>query len=261
MSTAKVMFLDLDIPDDDPLRPAKVYVSTAAPGFRIFEQQDTIEWESDYIWLVVVNEEDGLDFKVRQTTDGKREIQAFWKERELDATRLREYLEEDPAWEVFQLRATVLLQNRVEAQIETLRGAESIKREATVRDVPWRLAKRLRSLELDMLQRAASTFDSQVRAVTFFVYPAFRSGRLLHKVSGGDMSNFTESCATPCDFGQYLCGLESLNQGWQHALETSRLLFLHLHPRTQTWPTLTSHTESETPGYRRCATVFGTNWR
>jgi hypothetical protein len=176
MSTAKVLFLDLDIPEDDPLRPAKIYVSTAAPGFRIFEKHDAIEWESDYIWLVVVNEEDGLDFKVRQTTDGKREIQAFWKEQELDTTTLREYLEEDPAWDIFKLRATVLLQDRVEAQIETLRETQGIKREATVRDVPWRLAERLRSLELDMLKRAASTFGSQVRAVTFFMHPAFDLG-------------------------------------------------------------------------------------
>ena len=174
-STAKVMFLDLDIPDDDPLRPAKIYVSTAAPGFRIYEKEDKIEWESDYIWLAVVNEEDGLDFKVRQTTDGKREIQAFWKERELDTMKLREYLEEDPAWDVFQLRATVLLQDRAEAQIESLQRTEGIKREATVRDVPWRLAERLRSLEFDMLKRAASTFDSQVRHAISSRTPRFAS--------------------------------------------------------------------------------------
>jgi len=165
MTTAKVMFLDLDIPDDDPLRPAKMYVSTAAPGFRLFEQNGTVAWESDHVWLVVVNEEDGLDFKIRQTMDGKREIQSFWKERELDTVKLREQLEEDPSWDVFQLRATVLLQNRVDAQMETLKGSSDTKREATVREVPWTLAERLRSLELDMLERALSTLDSQVSVV------------------------------------------------------------------------------------------------
>jgi hypothetical protein len=159
------MFLDLDFQDDDPLRPAKKYVTTAAPGFRIFEKDDAIDWESDFIWLVVVNEEDGLDFKVRQTTDGKREIQAFWKEHDLDMTKLRGYIEEDPAWDVFQLRAIVLLQNRVEMQIETLRETEGAKHVATMRDVPWRLAGRLRNLELAMLERAVSMFESQVRIV------------------------------------------------------------------------------------------------
>ncbi|CAO2651989.1 Nn.00g002720.m01.CDS01 [Neocucurbitaria sp. VM-36] len=161
VTSAKVMFLDLDIPDDDPLRPAKIFVSTVAPGFRVFQKDSHIEWESDFIWLVVVNEEDGLDFKVRQTIDGKREIQAFWKERELDTMKLREYLQEDPAWDVFQLRATVLLQQRVEAQIETLQETETAKREASIRDVPWRLAARLRRLELEMLEHALATLERQ----------------------------------------------------------------------------------------------------
>ncbi|KAF2126801.1 SET domain-containing protein [Dothidotthia symphoricarpi CBS 119687] len=164
MISAQVMFLDLDIPDDDPLRPAKIFVSTAAPGFRIFEDKKngTIDWESDFIWLVIINEEDGLDFKIRQTIDGKKEIQAFWKDRELDDTlKLKEYLQDEPLWDIFKLRATVLLQNRVETQIETLQEMQSVKRETSIREIPWSLAKRLRSLELDMLQRAEATLESQ----------------------------------------------------------------------------------------------------
>jgi hypothetical protein len=164
-SSARVMFLDLDIPDDDPLRPAKMFVSTAAPGFRIFEREDTIDWESDYIWLVVINEEDGLDFKIRQTIDGKREIQAFWNAQELeDSSRLYEYLREDPAWDVFQLRATVLLQNRIDTQIETIQATQGFTQDLTIRDIPWRLAERLRGLELEMLEHATSVLDSRVRA-------------------------------------------------------------------------------------------------
>ncbi|KAH7385898.1 hypothetical protein BKA66DRAFT_440560 [Pyrenochaeta sp. MPI-SDFR-AT-0127] len=161
VTSAKVMFLDIDIPDDDPLRPAKIFVSTAAPGFRIFDEGNDIGWESDFIWLVVINEEDGLDFKIRQTIDGKREIQAFWKDRELDTSKLREYIEEDPAWDVFQLRATVLLQQRVEVQIEMLQGTQGVKPEVSTRSTPRTLAERLRSLELEMLERAVSTLDSQ----------------------------------------------------------------------------------------------------
>lgn len=162
-ASAKVMFLDLDIPDDDPLRPAKIFVSTAAPGFRIFDKDNIVDWESDFIWLIVINEEDGLDFKVRQTIDGQREIQAFWKENELDdTTRLRDLLQEDPAWDVYLLRAVVLLQQRVETQIESNRQAQNIKRTDAVRETPWRLAKQLRSLEVDMLERATSSLQSQV---------------------------------------------------------------------------------------------------
>ncbi|OAL44570.1 SET domain-containing protein [Pyrenochaeta sp. DS3sAY3a] len=161
-TTAKAIFLDIDIPDDDPLRPAKIFVSAAAPGFRIFEQDDDVSWESDFIWLVVINEEDGLDFKVRQTIDGKREIQAFWKERELETSKLHDYLQEDPAWDIFQLRATVLLQQRVKLQIETLQGAQgATSDDASVREGPRKLAERLRFLELALLERAVIVLDNQ----------------------------------------------------------------------------------------------------
>lgn len=162
-TTAKAVFLDIDIPDDDPLRPAKIFVSEAAPGFRIFEQDNDVSWQSDFIWLVVINEEDGLDFKVRQTIDGKREIQAFWKERELEVSKLHDYLQEDPAWDIFQLRATVLLQQRVELQIETLQGTQGgTTDDASVREGPRKLAERLRALELALLERTVTVLDNQV---------------------------------------------------------------------------------------------------
>jgi hypothetical protein len=167
MTSAKVMFLDLDIPDDDPLRPAKAFISTSAPGFRIFEKENGIDWESDYIWLIVINEEDGLDFKIRQTVDGKREIQSFWQERELsDTSKICEYLQEGPTWDVFQLRATVLLQDRVQRQVEVIHASQELTQNMTsVREAPGKLAERLQCLELEMLQRAALALDDQVRAL------------------------------------------------------------------------------------------------
>lgn len=158
------MFLNIDVPDDDPLRPAKMFVSTAAPGFRLFEKDGVIDWESDFIWLVIVNEEDGLDFKVRQTVDGKREIQSLWKGEELhDTSKLRDYLEGDPLWDVYRLRATVLLQGHVDAQIALLKEVGRPPRQATMRPFAWSLAERLRTLEITTLERATAALENQVR--------------------------------------------------------------------------------------------------
>ena len=168
MTSARTMLLDLNIPDDDPLRPAKLYVNSSAPGFRLFDKHGHTEWGSDFVWLVVVNEEDGLDFKVKQTIEGKKEIQSFWKEKELnDTLKLRGYLEEDPLWEVFQLRAVVLMQNRVDEQIETLRALGDPERTVSVRKGPWELAAQLRALEFDMLRKAATSLESEVRTWPF----------------------------------------------------------------------------------------------
>lgn len=163
MTSAKVMFLDIQIPDDDPLRPAKLVVNTAAPGFRIYDKDDHVDWESDFIWLALINEEDGLDFKLRQTVDGQREIQAFWKEQELDDTaKIQTYLQHDELWDVYQLRAVVLLQDRVDAQLQTILDFGNPEHSAGIREGPWNLAERLRSLELDMLQRARAKFEDEV---------------------------------------------------------------------------------------------------
>ncbi|KAL5447282.1 hypothetical protein PMIN07_004635 [Paraphaeosphaeria minitans] len=166
MASAQVMFLNLDIPDDDPLRPAKIYVCNTAPGFRLVDQKGSIEWESDFVWLVVVNEEDGIDFKVRQTVDGGREIQAFWKESELnDTSKIRTFLEQDPLWEVFQLRAVVLMQGRVDAQLATLEALGSPTQKGSIRERPWHLATQLRTLERKMLERTRTSLDKQRSAL------------------------------------------------------------------------------------------------
>ena len=57
VTSARELFLDLDIPDDDPLKLAKETVATAAPGFRLFLHGDSTDWESDWVWLPCVNEE------------------------------------------------------------------------------------------------------------------------------------------------------------------------------------------------------------
>jgi len=164
MESARVMFLDLDIPDDDPLRPAKIAVSAMAPGFRIFDRGDCTGWESDFVWLVCVNEEDGLSFNFLQTNDGDRELRAFWKTEELeDMSKLGDLLQIEALWEVYQLRAITLLQNRIEQQLEDLHEVGNPEKDPDVRDVPWKLAGKLRILELKLLERAFNDLEDQVR--------------------------------------------------------------------------------------------------
>jgi hypothetical protein len=163
MTSAKTIFLDLDIPIDDLLRPAKMAVNTAAPGFRISEKEGHVDWESDFVWLLAVNQEDGLDFKLKQTIDGQTEIEAFWKDQELDDTsKLRSYLEDDPLWDVYCLRVVVLLLNRIETQLKTLREFDMPERDASIRVGPWQLAGRLHNLELLLLEKARAEFEDQV---------------------------------------------------------------------------------------------------
>ena len=48
MKSARELFLDLEIPNDDPLRLAKKAVAQSAPGFRLFLHDDSTDWESSF---------------------------------------------------------------------------------------------------------------------------------------------------------------------------------------------------------------------
>ncbi|KAF2502253.1 SET domain-containing protein [Lophium mytilinum] len=168
MDSARVMFIDLTIPDDDPLRAAKLVVSTAAPGFRLFDKGDRTGWESDFIWLVCINEEDGLGINFLQTIDGKLEMKSLWKGEELaDTADLRGLLQKEALWDVYQLRAVAILQGRVETQIQTLYEMVDPERGDAIRDMPWKLAGRLRELELALLERAYGDLEDQVRHLRY----------------------------------------------------------------------------------------------
>ncbi|KAK7529574.1 uncharacterized protein J3D65DRAFT_642437 [Phyllosticta citribraziliensis] len=173
MNSATELFLDLEIPQDDPLKVAKMHINKAAPGFKIFDSEEPnvssegTGWMSDFIWLVIVNEEDGLEFQILQTNDGGRELQVFWKEEKLEEPhKLKELLEANLLWPVFQLRAVALIQDRVESQLRVLHSSENDVRGVDkdgelVRQGVWNLAMRFRDLERDLLERSYGDLEEE----------------------------------------------------------------------------------------------------
>ena len=168
MTSAKELFLDLEIPDDDPLKPAKRAISEVAPGFRLyFQNQDEIGWEGAFVWLICINEEDGLEFKLLQDKDGETELQATWKEQEiLDFTKLPDLLRKEPLWDVFHLRAITVLQERVEQQLLRLEASKNDVEEILglehLDDGKYDNAMRLRDMEETLLLHAYEDLEKKV---------------------------------------------------------------------------------------------------
>lgn len=167
MDSASEVFLDLDIPDDDPLREAKKTVAKSPRGVRIFRTGESTSWEGPYVWLVCVNEEDGLNFQMVQTTDGARELNVSWKSQDLvDGSRLEELLKADPLWDVYRLRAVTTLQGRVESQLHRLLSAGELMQVAAEQGsmTPANLdvAMRLHDHEEELLMQAYEDFEHQV---------------------------------------------------------------------------------------------------
>lgn len=166
MYTPVVVFLDLDIPEDDPLRMVKKTENKETPGFRIVVERDDLNWEGDYVWWSCVNEEDGLDFRVAQEVGGARQLETVWHGQQVDPSGLRSLLEKDPKWKIFQLRAVVMLEERVQLQLNHLEGSEATFAEAKgqegVRDVVWDSIAKLRSLESGFIDHFQWVLDEQV---------------------------------------------------------------------------------------------------
>lgn len=167
MVSARELFLDLDGPDDDPLKQAKKTVAKSPPGLRIFRTGETTGWEGPFVWLLCVNEEDGLKFQMLQTTDGGRELNMSWKGQDLvDGLKLGGLLQADPLWDVYHLRAVTTLQGRVETQLHSLVNAGEQMQVAAEQEPASppnpEIAMRLHDLEAALLMQAYEDFEHQV---------------------------------------------------------------------------------------------------
>ncbi|EFW21028.1 hypothetical protein D8B26_002704 [Coccidioides posadasii str. Silveira] len=174
VSDARQLFLDLQIPDDDPLKPAKLMVCDDPPGVRLFLASSPgmvtkINWESPFVWWACVNEEDGLGFEVVQANSGEREIRAAWKGEEIESSeKLRDLLQREPLWDIYQLRATVIVQDRVATQLELLQESGEYVQEwrekvdgATIRPLVWDTVMKLREIEMDFLAKANDQLEDR----------------------------------------------------------------------------------------------------
>ncbi|KAL8986468.1 MAG: hypothetical protein Q9177_004179 [Variospora cf. flavescens] len=166
-TSARELFLELDIPDDDPLKLAKKAVSNSAPGFKLASRDGSVRWEGDFVWLICTNEEDGLDFRLLQTTDGKKELRVFWKDDEIqDLSNLRALLEKERLWDVFHLRAVTTLQERVAQQLMALErsrvSTDLFKARVDGSTSPYQAILLLRKQEEKLMTQAYEEFEEKV---------------------------------------------------------------------------------------------------
>ncbi|KAE8373269.1 hypothetical protein BDV26DRAFT_71365 [Aspergillus bertholletiae] len=176
--SGKQIFLNLDIPQDDPLIMAKKRICKAPPGLRLFDaptaERNSTSWDSPFVWWLCVNQEDGLEFEVLQTNDGGRELKVSWKGEELkDPNNLQALLAQDPLWDIFQLRAVVTVLDRLESHFLILRETQIMVEEishnedmlALFRPGVYNTINSLRELEGKLLEKGIEDLAQQVSCV------------------------------------------------------------------------------------------------
>lgn len=116
--------------------------------------------------------EDGLDFDILQTTDGQRELRAVWKGEELlQPDQLQDVLVADPRWDIFHLRAVVIVLGRLETQLAELQRIDGILVEMSLdedvlrsvfRPEAFAVISRLRHLEGRLLKQGIEDLTAKV---------------------------------------------------------------------------------------------------
>jgi hypothetical protein len=179
LASARSFVLPLPCADDDPLCRAKYAVWPKGRSAKIFEDGEQVRWNSDWAYLSVTNEEDGLTFQVLQTNEGERFLRVVWGDdnEELDLTanpkQLKEKLRKGNMWEVFELRAVATVKGAVEETLMALlKGRDAMEEQEAAEGKPLELrpqpgivGKRLRALEETLLLRAVETLQTQVSPV------------------------------------------------------------------------------------------------
>lgn len=175
MTSAEAAFLDLSLAPGDPLAFHKRRIAGCAPGVKLVDAGDEqIDLQGDFIWLLCVNGDDGLHFDIARLVDGSEEIEAFFGEAELTdgAAGLRRLLASSPLWDVYQLRAVAILQDRIFQQLQTLDDTqgpiESLAHgaEYDIDSDRYAQALQLRKLEFEFLNQAYEDCERQVGGVS-----------------------------------------------------------------------------------------------
>ncbi|RYP19487.1 hypothetical protein DL765_003327 [Monosporascus sp. GIB2] len=163
-STTKRISLPLELIDDDPLIKAKLHVFGATPILEINEDDGVPRWSAPFVYLMCLNEEDGLEFRILQETDGSRHLRMFWQERDVtDAPgTFKDLINGHDLQKVFELRAVTVIYEMVQQQLERLsaHGDDASVLES-VRAETMRAADQLRNIETDLLKRAFQVLEHE----------------------------------------------------------------------------------------------------
>lgn len=165
---------------DDPLGKAKLHTSPSPPFFVIGQVKanpdellvSQVEWLSPWIYLVCLNEEDGLGFRILEDVQGRQQLRVLWQEEDIteDVDQLEVFANRHPLCDVFKLRAATVVQQKILSQLARLNRGPPEQQPRTTSQAagspePERVAaaEQLRAIERRLMEGALITLDEEVR--------------------------------------------------------------------------------------------------
>lgn len=173
------MTLPLELPHDDPLAQAKLHAYNGSPTLRLSRMEGTVVWDSPFVHFAILNEEDGLEFRIQQEKSGDRQLRVFWQEQDVtsETADLERLTHDHPLRSIFRLRVVAILQERVMEQLERIqkrsiaeyRGAVSSGGSPGPRVDCVNAAMLLRETETLLLEDVVASLEDQVRSMRIVI--------------------------------------------------------------------------------------------
>lgn len=161
------MKLWLDSLPDDPLMQAKLHIFEQFPTVRLSRTEGRVRWDCPYVHLMVLNEEDGLEFRVLQDTDGGRQLKVFWQGEDAtdQAANFETLIQDHPLSPLFRLRAVIVLAGQLTARLGRIQNTPiSEQPEGTqLREACIQAAGVLKDIEISLLEATLAALKEQVR--------------------------------------------------------------------------------------------------
>ncbi|KAK7753939.1 hypothetical protein SLS62_004037 [Diatrype stigma] len=164
-STRQGLSLPLRLMDDDPLLKAKLHAFGRAPTLDISEDGNGVpRWSAPFVYLMCLNEEDGLDFRILQETDGSQQLKMFWQEKDVTDVpdTFKDLIRSHDMQQIFELRAVTVILEMVQEQLERLDvqdGDADVPE--VVRAETLRAAIQLRNIETALLRRTLEVLKDE----------------------------------------------------------------------------------------------------
>ncbi|KAJ3570839.1 hypothetical protein NPX13_g5595 [Xylaria arbuscula] len=161
-SNAKSLVLPVRPMEDDPLAKAKLYAFRSAPILKITDSETGVpQWEAPFIYLMCLNDEDGLHFKVLQENDGSQDLRMFWQDADItrDAESMETLIDGHELCQVFRLRAVTVALQMIRQQLDVLKDNSTQALNEGTHIVL--VASRLRAIEQDLLERALKMVEQE----------------------------------------------------------------------------------------------------
>ncbi|KAK2609261.1 hypothetical protein QQS21_002196 [Conoideocrella luteorostrata] len=171
------MTLPLDPFPDDPLSRAKTHVFGGLPALTLSqteaegdaEETVVVKWHAPFVYLMCINEEDGLSFQLLQDTEGGRQLRLLWQGDDVtdQANNFESLIQSHALCQVFKLRVATVLHQTVEDQLAKINSGppnsqlELLQEAGVLRPECVAAANALKSVESKVLQGALNVLDHE----------------------------------------------------------------------------------------------------